>query len=226
MEGHDNKTKAPLGAKKALLEQLKNPFDPSLVKWRVGGGSKQLAYIDARDVMKRLDTVLGADNYQTKYIPIDGGFICELSIKMPNGEWVTRSDGANNTKIEPIKGGISGALKRAANAWGIGRYLYYLDPNKFNSRNVSSWPKWALPDNELENWEDIAEMETSLDTGMDENEAVTEALGTVAKIQQAQTTAELTSILETLSDDDQRRFVDIIANKTDELVNADDTSEA
>jgi hypothetical protein len=159
-------------ASETLLAQLKNPFDPKLVKWRTGGGSKKLAYIDARDVMKRLDTVVGAENYQTRYIPVDGGFLCELSIKI-DGEWVTRTDGANNTKIEPLKGGISSALKRAANAWGIGRYLYYLDPDKFNSNNVSSWPKWALPNNDVEKWEDVAEMEADSNSGMDSEDEYT-----------------------------------------------------
>src|SRR3990167_236410 len=165
---------------KVLLTQLKNPFPPQLVKWRVGGGSKQLAYIDARDVMKRLDEVMGASGWQSKFISIDGGFICELSLKIGD-EWLTRSDGANNTKIEPIKGGISSALKRAANEWGIGRYLYYLDPSKFNARNSDQWPKWALP-GAVENWEDIAEMETEVTTGMDEEEIVEATVETMQNI--------------------------------------------
>lgn len=211
-------TKKPnKGAEKALLDALKNPFDPKLVKWRVGGGSKQLAYIDARDVMKRLDTVLGADRYQTKYIPMNDGFICELSIKMPNGEWVTRSDGANNTKIESIKGGISSALKRAANAWGIGRYLYYLDPQKFNANNTHAWPKWALPDNNLENWEDVAELETSLETGMDEEEVATATISAIVEIQEATTIEGLNKVVESLSVEEERRLVDVINRKIDEL---------
>jgi hypothetical protein len=36
-------------------------------------------------------------------------------------------DGAEQTDIESFKGGISGALKRAGAAWGIGRYLYNLE---------------------------------------------------------------------------------------------------
>lgn len=210
-------------AEKALLDALKNPFETQLVKWRVGGGSSQLAYIDARDVMKRLDTVLGADRYQTKYIPIDGGFICELSIKMPNGDWVTRSDGANNTKIEPIKGGISSALKRAANAWGIGRYLYYLDPKKFNARNVASWPKWALPDNDLENWEDIAELEATLETGMDGEDVAEATVSKMVELQEAPDLEALNAVVNTMSVEEQRIFADVISNKIDEFQDVDES---
>jgi hypothetical protein len=49
---------------KALLQQLKDPFEPRLVKWRQGGGGTTLAYIDARDVMKRLDDVMGVAGWQ------------------------------------------------------------------------------------------------------------------------------------------------------------------
>lgn len=202
----------------ALLKQLKNPFDPRLVKWRVGGGGKSLAYIDARDVMKRLDDVLGADRYQTKYVPIDGGFVCELSIKFGD-EWITRSDGANNTKVEPVKGGISSALKRAANAWGIGRYLYYLDPAKFSARNIDQWPKWALPNNDIEKWEDIAEMEVDSDFGMDDTEEiVTNALNIADKIRNAKTKEELKEVIKTMDADTQRFFADAIVTKTEELL--------
>ena len=38
----------------------------------------------------------------------------------------SKRDGAENTNIEAIKGGYSGAFKRAAVKWGIGRYLYGL----------------------------------------------------------------------------------------------------
>ena len=52
--------------------------------------------------------------------------MCAISIRI-NNEWVTKWDGAQETAVEPIKGGFSDAMKRAAVQWGIGRYLYYLD---------------------------------------------------------------------------------------------------
>lgn len=51
------------------------------------------------------------------------GFNMGLSIKIGD-EWVTRWDGSDVTDVEPYKGGISSAVKRAAVPWGIGRYLY------------------------------------------------------------------------------------------------------
>jgi hypothetical protein len=201
----------------ALLKQLKDPFDPKLVKWTNKGGKSptQLAYIDARDVMKRLDDVLGIENYQTRMIPVDGGFVCELSIRVGD-EWITRSDGASNTKIEPIKGGISDALKRAGNAWGIGRYLYYL-PKWANRENVEKWPKWALPGENIENWEDIAEMEAEAGTGMDEEETPGAGVDAAIQIRDAESLEALKEVVDGLDAKSQITLTDAIANKTDEL---------
>lgn len=68
--------------------------------------------------------------------------MCGISIRIPDvvqeikdgkasttPEWVTKWDGAENTAVEAVKGGLSGAMKRAAVQWGIGRYLYKLDTN-------------------------------------------------------------------------------------------------
>lgn len=155
-----------------MLRQLKNPFDPNFIKWRVGQTTKDkkkataLAYLDAREVYKRLDDVCGMDGWSSKFVPINGGFICELSIKMPNGNWVTKSDSADYTDIEEIKGGASSALKRAAAVWGIGRYLYYLPRvwvpiNEFKQlTEIPELPEWAMP-NQVERWEDVAELELS-----------------------------------------------------------------
>ena len=154
---------------KALYNALWSPFDPQKIKWTNKGGKSpnDLAYVDARIVMKRLDDVVGIANWKDEYVHIEGqGMICRLSVKIGD-EWITKSDGASYTKIEPVKGAVSDSLKRAAAKFGIGRYLYYLDPRKFNRSNISQWPAWAKPDNNLENWEDIAEMEAEADMGID-----------------------------------------------------------
>lgn len=112
---------------------LKSPFDPKAISWRVGSTTKDgskgmaLAYIDARDVMERLDTVLGAENWSDRYEFHGSRTICYLSIKIPNengSEWVTKADGAGDSDVEAEKGAISDAFKRAAVKWGVGRYLY------------------------------------------------------------------------------------------------------
>ncbi len=117
---------------KELMSELTKPFPPTSVKWRLGktakGGERgmALAYIDARDVMERLDQCFGfdwSDNYEET---ARGRIICHLSLKIGD-EWITRSDGAGDTAYEGEKGAISDAFKRAAVKWGIGRYLYDLD---------------------------------------------------------------------------------------------------
>lgn len=166
----------------ALLRQLKNPFDPKFVKWRVGATNKEktkaiaLAYIDSREVMKRLDDVCGVGGWQDKYVPVDGGFICELSILI-DGDWITKSNAAGNTKVEAIKGGASDALKRAAAVWGVGRYLYYL-PNVWvpineykQLKEIPELPDWAKP-NQVERWEDVAELEAEANSGADDVDVV------------------------------------------------------
>ena len=71
----------------------------------------------------------GPENWYPTYEHLNGGVICTLSIRV-DGKWVSKQDGAQETQVEPFKGGISAALKRAASVWGIGRYLYEL-PTSF-----------------------------------------------------------------------------------------------
>lgn len=160
----------------AMLKQLKQPFDPKFVKWRVGATNSQktkgiaLAYIDSREVMKRLDDVCGLGGWQDRYIPVDNGLICEIDIWIGD-RWVTKSGTAGNTKVEPIKGGGSDALKRAAAVWGVGRYLYYLpnvwvdlkqQGNSYVLAEIPELPDWAKPDINIERWEDVAELHAEM----------------------------------------------------------------
>ena len=121
---------------------LKRPFPVSKIKWRPGGGGKDLCYIDARDVMDRLDQVFGLDGWQTNYEFIGNRMICNLSVRFITSGWVIKSDGSDDTNIEGEKGGISGALKRSAVLLGIGRYLY--NSNAFNSNREPA--SWATPE--------------------------------------------------------------------------------
>lgn len=118
---------------------LEYPFAASEIEWRVLRATKDktkgqvAAFIDSRAIQKRLDDVLGRENWQNRLCTVPGKdnggttHICEISIFYADrGEWITKSDGAGCTDIEPIKGGLSNAFKRAASMWGIGRYLYNL----------------------------------------------------------------------------------------------------
>lgn len=99
-------------------------FADGVVKTRKGPDNTMLDYIDARDVMDRLDAVVGPANWQDEYMPgPEGGVLCKLSI-LVNGQWVTKCDVGEKTDIEAVKGGCSDAFKRAAVKWGIGRFLY------------------------------------------------------------------------------------------------------
>ena len=80
--------------------------------------------IQHRAVLDRLDRCVGPLNWTDEYREIEGGYICRLGIFTKNG-WIYKEDAADKSDIEAIKGGISGALKRAAVKWGIGRDLYY-----------------------------------------------------------------------------------------------------
>lgn len=52
-----------------VVSRLAEPFPPDEVKFRVGGGSTILAYIDARQVVERLNEVVGAANWSDVYHP-------------------------------------------------------------------------------------------------------------------------------------------------------------
>lgn len=115
-------------------EELVAPFEAREIKWRIQRKNKEatkaafIPYVDARAVQERLDRVVGQENWKNeKPEPgADGGILCGLSIRI-NDQWVTKWDGAENTQIEAIKGGLSDGFKRSCVLWGIGRYLYGAD---------------------------------------------------------------------------------------------------
>lgn len=140
-----------------IKEALEFPFDEGQLHWRVGARTQDktkgipLAYVDARDVMERLDSVMGV-NWQCEYGNSDAALlICRIGLKI-DGEWIWRSNGAGDTQVEAEKGKASDAFKRAAVLWGPARYLYDL-PNEWleltdNGKKFKSKPKvpqWATP---------------------------------------------------------------------------------
>lgn len=117
-----------------IWDKLSEPFPPEDIRWRVGATNQDktkgmaLAYIDARDVMNRLDKVCGPNNWQSKYTEVNSAVCCSIGIYDRDspiiGTWVWKSDGAGQTSYEGDKGQFSDAFKRAAVQHGIGRYLY------------------------------------------------------------------------------------------------------
>ncbi|WP_339765029.1 Rad52/Rad22 family DNA repair protein [uncultured Sulfitobacter sp.] len=139
------------------IKDLSAEFTPEAVHWRVQGqpyerngkfSAMALAYIDARDVMDRLDAVCGPENWQDEYeVTPTGLIICKIGVCI-DSQWVWKSDGAGETAVEGKKGGMSDALKRAAVKWGIGRYLYRLDSpwvacNVKQKNGKAYWKEWA-----------------------------------------------------------------------------------
>lgn len=128
---HTNDPDRPMGD----LACLREPFPAADLEWRVQQcGTKNgrvwarvVAYVTARAIQDRLDAVCGPENWKNVFrAGPAGGVLCGLAIRI-GGEWVTKWNGAENTDIESVKGGLSAATKRAAVEWGIGRYLYGIE---------------------------------------------------------------------------------------------------
>lgn len=179
------------------LEKLSEPFHPKKIHWRIGATNAKklgvkpweatkgipLAYIDARDVMDRLDGIVGPENWQDSYTETASGrVICSLTVYFPEYDrYVTKSDGAGDTGTEGEKGAISDAFKRAAVKFGIGRYLYgvntgWIDlnngkiPNNWDGSKFlptykpSFWVEWrAFTDALMENCDSVLKIKQWLD---------------------------------------------------------------
>ncbi len=113
----------------SMFTDLAKPFPASAISWRAqtmkadGSAALALAYIDARDVMNRLDDVCGPEGWQCDYPHAGSKTICRIGIKVGD-EWIWKANGAGDTDVEAEKGATSDAFKRAAVLWKIGRYLY------------------------------------------------------------------------------------------------------
>lgn len=136
-----------------IFEQLRAEFPRNAISWRAqsmkadGSAAMALAYIDARDVMNRLDDVLGPDGWQCRYPHANGKTVCEIGIRVGE-EWIWKADGAGDSDIEAEKGALSDAFKRAAVRWGIGRYLYDLDSpwvdcESYERGGKRYWKRWT-----------------------------------------------------------------------------------
>ncbi len=119
------------------LPRLAAPFPASDIEWKPGATTRDkskglaMAYLTSRAVQQRFDDICGPGDWRNEFQPgPDGGVLCGVSIRVDRedgtSEWVTKWDGADNSQVEAVKGGLSGAMKRAAVQWGVGRYLYEL----------------------------------------------------------------------------------------------------
>ena len=120
---------------KTIREELARPFAPEDLEWRIQVTSKDktsglaIPYVTNRAIQDRLDEVVGPENWYNDYKPWHGNGkkdaqICGISIYFEDKGFITKWDGAEDSDIEPIKGGLSDSMKRSAVQWGIGRVLY------------------------------------------------------------------------------------------------------
>lgn len=122
-----------------IFTALKQPFAPEDLEWRLQHVKKEepygiaVPYVTNRAIQNRLDDVVGPGNWYNEYKPWHqsgekASQLCGISIYIEETQqWVTKWDGAEDSDIEPVKGGLSDSMKRAAVQWGIGRILYEMD---------------------------------------------------------------------------------------------------
>ncbi len=144
-----------------ISKELSKPFNPEEIEWRVGATNKDktmglaLPYITNRAIQNRLDEVFGCIGWKNEFKEWKGNSqLCGISIWDDDKEqWITKWDGAEDTYMESVKGGLSDSMKRAAYQWGIGRYLYKFESVWVPLRDGKyidvppSVPEWSLPEN-------------------------------------------------------------------------------
>ena len=120
---------------RTIHAELARPFAPEDLEWRLqkaeesGKWGIAVPYVTNRAIQARLDEVVGPENWYNDFKPWHAAGkkeaqICGISIYFEGKGFITKWDGAEDSDIEPIKGGLSDSMKRAAVEWGIGRYLY------------------------------------------------------------------------------------------------------
>jgi hypothetical protein len=113
-----------------ITEGFLRPFQGSEVQSYPGAKGIQIKFINARQVMNRLDEVVGNQNWSTFYRTLDEAkhvVECNLmvhGVSKADVGYPNAAEGEKNADPEPYKSAYSDALKRAAIQWGIGRHLY------------------------------------------------------------------------------------------------------
>mgnify|MGYP002596145183 CR=1 FL=1 len=130
-----------------MQQALAQPFAPEDLEWRLQNTIEDkmrgmaVPYVTNRAIQYRLDDVVGVENWYNRFKPwhkfvakVPGkedyrkledkeiiSQLCGIAIYFAERK---KWDGAELSEIEPVKGGLSDSMKRAAYQWGIGRVLY------------------------------------------------------------------------------------------------------
>lgn len=128
-----------------LVKELKKeiPFQWKVQSVGKGSGAKAqcVAYLDSRDVCGRLNEVCKY-GWESQHILIGDVVYCRLTIIMPDGTRMNRTDAGNSDNpTETDKTAASDSLKRAAVQLGLGSFLYdkeivWMDTIEINNKNV------------------------------------------------------------------------------------------
>jgi hypothetical protein len=139
--------------------------------------ARVVPYVTSRAILERLDEAFGPGGHDVALAPFEvsgkAGFKATITVKWPSGTFTKREDVSDLTDNEPVKGGASGAIKRAAVQYGIGRYLYtspdfyavihengeFRGHHKDKATGKVEYYRWSLP-KEAHEW--IASTQRSL----------------------------------------------------------------
>ena len=122
---------------KEMQQALALPFAPEDLEWRLQNTIEEkmrglaVPYVTNRAIQNRLDEVCGPENWYNDFKPWHSNGkkeaqLCGIAIYFEGRGFITKWDGAEDSDIEAVKGGLSDSMKRAAVQWGIGRVLYDL----------------------------------------------------------------------------------------------------
>lgn len=138
-----------------LFNALSAPFDQGETRTRAQSG-RQFSYARTRVYMNRFDTVLGPENWWDSYTPGEDSIICRLTIRLPDGSTLTKSDAGGRAGMtdegDDEKSGFSDAFKRAAVKFGVGRYLYEDGMYTLTYNPIEQWEPSIADDADAPAW--------------------------------------------------------------------------
>lgn len=135
---------------KEMQQALAKPFAPEDLEWRLQNTTEEkmrglaVPYVTNRAIQNRLDEVCGPENWYNDFKPWHSNGkkeaqLCGIAIYFEGRGFITKWDGAEDSDIESVKGGLSDSMKRAAVQWGIGRVLYDLTFAQFKEDDLGKW---------------------------------------------------------------------------------------
>lgn len=126
-----------------VIEDLAKPFPKEAIKTRIGGGGKQLSYVEGHSIIRRLNEA--TDNrwsFEVLNYKIEAAqMIAHVRLHIPDLDHQGREhlgvQKLNDKAEDMVKGAVTDALKKAATLYGIGLDLYgenYETPRPPSSR--------------------------------------------------------------------------------------------